>query len=69
MCAQAERDGVAIRCVWFEQRSASKAHVRREEFEAGNRRSILDGLSKTLYVYKNSRLSRRGMGQARPVAR
>ncbi|MFI7096448.1 recombinase family protein [Streptomyces lydicus] len=58
-CAQ--RDGVTIRHVWFEQKSASKAHVRREEFEKATK-SVLEGLSLTLYVWKTDRLSRRGMG-------
>ncbi|MFJ7277435.1 recombinase family protein [Kitasatospora sp. NPDC098663] len=62
MCAQAERDRIKIRHVWFEQKSASKAYVRREEFEKSTA-AIAAGLSKTLYVFKTSRLSRRGMGQ------
>ncbi|MFD7591707.1 recombinase family protein [Kitasatospora sp. NPDC059812] len=59
---QAMRDGKSIRHVWFEQRSASKAYVKREEFD-GAVTAVLEGLSKTLYVWKTDRLSRRGMGQ------
>ncbi|WP_435058699.1 recombinase family protein [Streptomyces sp. bgisy060] len=62
MCAQADRDKIKVRHVWFEQKSASKAYIRREEFEKSTA-AIVDGLSKTLYVFKTSRLSRRGMGQ------
>lgn len=62
MCDHARREGKQIRHVWFEQKSASKAHVRREEFESATA-AIVAGLSKTLYVFKTSRLSRRGMGQ------
>lgn len=62
MCAQADRDKIRVRHVWFEQKSASKAYIRREEFEKSTA-AIVDGLSKTLYVFKTSRLSRRGMGQ------
>ncbi|MFC7828210.1 recombinase family protein [Streptomyces sp. NPDC057375] len=62
MCEQARRDSTQIRRVWFEQKSASKAYVRREEFESATA-AIVAGLSKTLYVLKTSRLSRRGMGQ------
>ncbi|MBO8203036.1 recombinase family protein [Streptomyces smyrnaeus] len=62
MCAQADRDETKIRHVWFEQKSASKAYVRREEFD-NSTAAIVAGLSKTLYVFKTSRLSRRGMGQ------
>lgn len=62
MCTQADRDSIKIRHVWFEQKSASKAYIRREEFENATA-AIVDGLSKTLYVFKTSRLSRRGMGQ------
>ncbi|MEU6964641.1 recombinase family protein [Streptomyces chrestomyceticus] len=62
MCGHATSEGKKIRRLWFEQRSASKANVRREEFEKATG-SIMEGLSKTLYVYKTSRLSRRGMGQ------
>ncbi|MFG2815727.1 recombinase family protein [Streptomyces sp. NPDC048410] len=61
MCGQAQRDGIKVRHVWFEQKSASKAYVRREEFENAGA-AVVAGLSKTLYVFKTSRLSRRGMG-------
>ncbi|MEU7303737.1 recombinase family protein [Streptomyces sp. NPDC007206] len=61
VCRTAAADGMAIRHLWFEQRSASKAHVRREEFEKATA-AVLGGLSKTLYVWKMDRLSRRGMG-------
>ncbi|MEU1709968.1 recombinase family protein [Streptomyces sp. NPDC005706] len=63
MCAHAASEGKQIRHVWFEQRSASKAYVRREEFESATAAIADNGLSKTLYVFKTSRLSRRGMGQ------
>jgi DNA invertase Pin-like site-specific DNA recombinase len=62
MCDRAQRDGIQVRHVWFEQKSASKVYVRREEFENATA-AIVAGLSKTLYVFKTSRLSRRGMGQ------
>ncbi|WP_404959666.1 recombinase family protein [Streptomyces sp. 147326] len=62
ICAYAEGDGKKVRRVWFEQRSASKAHVKREEFDNATG-AVIGGQSKTLYVYKTSRLSRRGMGQ------
>ncbi|MFD9535584.1 recombinase family protein [Streptomyces sp. NPDC060010] len=62
MCAKAERDEIKIRHVWFEQKSASKAYIRREEFE-NSTAAVVAGLSKTLYVFKISRLSRRGIGQ------
>ncbi|GGQ23328.1 hypothetical protein GCM10010266_53220 [Streptomyces griseomycini] len=63
MAARAKTDGLKVRHVWFEQKSASKAYVRREEFEKATEAVYLHGLSKTLYVFKTSRLSRRGMGQ------
>ncbi|MFD7557975.1 recombinase family protein [Streptomyces sp. NPDC059835] len=63
MCAQATREGKRIRHVWFEQKSASKSHIRREEFEKATAVIADAGLSKTLYVFKISRLSRRGSGQ------
>lgn len=63
MCAKANSEGKKIRHVWFEQKSASKSYVRREEFEKATEAVYLHGLSKTLYVYKMSRLSRRGSGQ------
>ncbi|MFZ3597616.1 recombinase family protein [Streptomyces sp. BH104] len=61
ICRRAREEGKQIRHVWFEQRSASKAHVRREEFDSACE-SVLRGLSKTLYVWRTDRLSRRGMG-------
>ncbi|MFD5188963.1 recombinase family protein [Streptomyces sp. NPDC058357] len=61
VCRTAATEGKKIRHVWFEQRSASKAHIRREEFEKATA-AIVEGLSKTLYVWKLDRLSRRGMG-------
>ncbi|MEU6295756.1 recombinase family protein [Streptomyces erythrochromogenes] len=62
MCGHARSESKKIRRLWFEQRSASKASVRREEFEKATG-AVIAGLSKTLYVFKTSRLSRRGMGQ------
>lgn len=62
VCRTAAAQGKTIRHIWFEQRSASKAHVRREQFDSAIA-AILAGLSKTLYVWKTDRLSRRGMGQ------
>ncbi|WP_328560994.1 recombinase family protein [Streptomyces coelicoflavus] len=62
VCRVAAGEGTTIRRVWFELRSASKAHVRRDEFEKATA-AILDGISMTLYVWKTDRLSRRGMGQ------
>ncbi|GAA3004858.1 hypothetical protein GCM10010519_40880 [Streptomyces lactacystinicus] len=56
------RDSKKIAHVYFEQRSASKASVFREEFENATG-DILKGRAKTLYVWKSDRLSRRGMGQ------
>ncbi|WP_329101134.1 recombinase family protein [Streptomyces sp. NBC_01439] len=61
ICRTAATEDVTIRHVWFEQKSASKAHVRREEFEKATA-AVLEGLSRTLYVWKTDRLSRRGMG-------
>lgn len=52
-----------VRHVWFEQRSASKAYVKREEFDKANAAVLSDRASTALYVYKVSRLSRRGAGQ------
>jgi DNA invertase Pin-like site-specific DNA recombinase len=63
MCSHADAEGKRIRHVWFEQKSASKSYVRREEFEKATAAIADAGLSKTLYVFKTSRLSRRGMGQ------
>jgi DNA invertase Pin-like site-specific DNA recombinase len=54
-------EGLSIRHVWFEQRSASKIHVRRDEFEKA-KEAVLAGHSKTLAVWKTDRLDRRGMG-------
>ncbi|MFJ8929094.1 recombinase family protein [Streptomyces sp. NPDC102364] len=61
LCRRAREEGKQIRHVWFEQRSASKVHVRREEFDSACD-AVLRGLSKTLYVWRTDRLSRRGMG-------
>ncbi|MFG2682592.1 recombinase family protein [Streptomyces sp. NPDC048392] len=63
MCDHGVRDNKKIRHVWFEQKSASKSYIRREEFEKATAAVTNVGLSKALYVYKTSRLSRRGMGQ------
>ncbi|MGW1533339.1 recombinase family protein [Streptomyces aureus] len=63
ICTHANYEGKRVRHVWFEQKSASKSYVRREEFESATAAIITLGLSKTLYVFKTSRLSRRGMGQ------
>ncbi|MEU1349995.1 recombinase family protein [Streptomyces sp. NPDC005795] len=63
MCAHAAHEKKRIRHVWFEQKSASKSYVRREEFDQACAAVTGLGLSKTLYVFKTSRLSRRGMGQ------
>ncbi|MES9808471.1 recombinase family protein [Streptomyces cinereoruber] len=63
MCAHAANEGKRIRHVWFEQKSASKSYVRREEFERATAAITKSRLSRTLYVFKISRLSRRGMGQ------
>ncbi|WP_406466735.1 recombinase family protein [Streptomyces sp. NBC_01594] len=63
MCTHARSESKQIRHVWFEQKSASKAYVRREEFDGATAAIVDAGLSKTLYVFKTSRLSRRGMGQ------
>lgn len=57
----ARADGLQIRHVWFEQLSASKSHVRRQEFEKATR-AVMDGRSKTLGVWKTDRFDRRGMG-------
>lgn len=67
MCAHAAHEGKRVRHVWFEQRSASKAHVRREEFEKATAAITVALSSKTLYAFKTSRLSRRGMGQVGPL--
>ena len=57
----AQANGLQIRHVWFEQLSASKAYVRRREFEKAIQ-AIIDGKSKALGVWKTDRLDRRGMG-------
>lgn len=54
-------EGTQIRHVWFEQLSASKAYVRRPEFEKSTA-AVFDGLSKTLAFWKTDRFDRRGMG-------
>jgi len=59
----ARADGLQIRHVWFEQLSASKAYVRRREFEKATQ-AIVDGKSKTLGVWKTDRFDRRGMGRS-----
>lgn len=61
ICRTALSEGKHIRHVWFEQKSASKAYVRREEFDNAVS-AVKSGLSKTLYIWKTDRLSRRGMG-------
>lgn len=63
MCWLASQERKLIRHVWFEQKSASKAYIKREEFDRATAAIADAGLSKTLYVFKTSRLSRRGMGQ------
>ncbi|BDM70628.1 hypothetical protein HEK616_41150 [Streptomyces nigrescens] len=57
----ARAEDLQIRHVWFEQRSASKAHVRRDAFENA-KAAVLAGRSKTLAVWKTDRFDRRGMG-------
>ncbi|MFE5891296.1 recombinase family protein [Streptomyces sp. NPDC056462] len=57
----AQAEGLQIRHVWFEQLSASKAYVRRREFEKATQ-AIMDGKAKTLGVWKTDRFDRRGMG-------
>ncbi|WP_079031825.1 recombinase family protein [Streptomyces specialis] len=57
----ARNEELEIRHVWFEQLSASKAHVRRDEFEKA-KEAVLAGRSRTLAVWKTDRLDRRGMG-------
>ncbi|MDX3385573.1 recombinase family protein [Streptomyces niveiscabiei] len=61
ICRTALSEGKRIRHVWFEQKSASKAYVKREEFDKAIS-AVKAGLSKTLYIWKTDRLSRRGMG-------
>ncbi|MFG3200379.1 recombinase family protein [Streptomyces sp. NPDC048208] len=58
----AEREKLTIRHVWFEQRSASKVSVRRDEFEKAKEAVIEHRHSRTLAVWKTDRLDRRGMG-------
>ncbi|MGK5532034.1 recombinase family protein [Streptomyces sp. URMC 129] len=58
---RARDEDLGIRHVWFEQLSASKAHVRRDEFEKA-KEAVLAGRSRTLAVWKTDRLDRRGMG-------
>ncbi|MFF4672124.1 recombinase family protein [Streptomyces sp. NPDC001279] len=57
-----QAEGLQIRHVWLEQRSASKAHVRRDQFEAA-KAAVLARRSLTLAVWKTDRLDRRGMGE------
>ncbi|WP_338932624.1 recombinase family protein [Streptomyces netropsis] len=61
MVEAAHREDRKVRAVWWEQRSASKSYVRRNELEAGMA-AVLEGHSKTLYVRKLDRFDRRGMG-------
>lgn len=61
MVEAAHREERKIRAVWWEQRSASKSYVRRDELEAAMA-AVLEGHSKTLYVRKLDRFDRRGMG-------
>ncbi|WP_327253158.1 recombinase family protein [Streptomyces sp. NBC_01244] len=61
ICRAAQNENKRIRHVWFEQVSASKAYVKREEFDNAVA-AIKAGLSKTLFIWKTDRLSRRGMG-------
>lgn len=61
MVEAAHREGRKIRAVWWEQRSASKSYVRRDELEAAMA-AVLEGHAKTLYVRKLDRFDRRGMG-------
>ncbi|SEG70960.1 Recombinase [Actinacidiphila yanglinensis] len=60
------REDVAIRHVWLEQKSASKVHVRRDEFDNACA-AVLAGRSKTLAAWKTDRFDRRGMGQVTPL--
>ncbi|MBW8481532.1 recombinase family protein [Actinomadura parmotrematis] len=61
MVGWAQANGLQIRHVWFEQLSASKAYVRRREFEKATQ-AVMDGESTTLGVWKTDRFDRRGMG-------
>lgn len=54
------RQGLTVRRVWLEQRSASKQHVRREKLE-GAMGAVMAGEVKTLAVWKTDRFDRRGM--------
>lgn len=54
-------EGLSIRHVWFEQKSASKHYLRRDEFEHA-KAAVLAGRSKTLAAWKTDRFDRRGMG-------
>jgi site-specific DNA recombinase len=60
------QEEIQIRHVWVEQKSASKAHVRRDEFENACA-AVLAGRSKTLAVWKTDRFDRRGMGKVTPL--
>ncbi|MFG3164844.1 recombinase family protein [Streptomyces sp. NPDC048232] len=55
-----DRQGLTVRKVWLEQRSASKAHVRRLKLE-GAMAAVMAGEVKTLAVWKTDRFDRRGM--------
>ncbi|GGJ21310.1 recombinase family protein [Streptomyces brasiliensis] len=55
-----ERQGLTVRKVWLEQRSASKQHIRREKLE-GAMADVIAGEVKTLAVWKTDRFDRRGM--------
>ncbi|WP_196218249.1 recombinase family protein [Streptomyces blattellae] len=61
MVEAAHREDRKVRAVWWEQRSASKSYVRRDELEAAMA-AVMEGHSKTLYVRKLDRFDRRGMG-------
>ncbi|MGW7270825.1 recombinase family protein [Streptomyces sp. NPDC054864] len=61
MVEAAHREDRKVRAVWWEQRSASKTYVRRDELEAAMK-AVLEGKAKTLYVRKLDRFDRRGMG-------
>ncbi|MFF3975268.1 recombinase family protein [Streptomyces sp. NPDC001828] len=61
MVEAAHREDRKVRAVWWEQRSASKTYVRRNELESALG-AVLTGHSKTLYVRKLDRFDRRGMG-------
>jgi site-specific DNA recombinase len=57
----AQGEDLTIRHVWFEQKSASKTYLRRDEFENA-KAAVLAGRSKTLAAWKTDRFDRRGMG-------